>query len=180
MGQVIVYLPLHAFDLLMNGVGNLGLASGTRAFGLARQDGQRRLEAVCQVARLGDRTPHRPLAMLEQRVQIVDERLDLARVFADDPPILTLMQPGQTRSQPVYRGQPAAHLPHADDHAEKSGEQRQRCLQEGVQAGIEAAALMELHHLAEHGARYEDHSDRPEDRARENATPERRRHGAIR
>ena len=48
--------------------------------------------------------------MVEQRVEIVDERLHLGRVVAVDAPIAALVQPGETRPKVVDRRQAAAHL----------------------------------------------------------------------
>ena len=60
VGEVIVDLPPHAIDLLLNRGGDLGLARSPRALGFMRQDGERRLQAVGEVAGLGDRAAARP------------------------------------------------------------------------------------------------------------------------
>src|SRR6185369_8515677 len=77
-------LPLHAIDLFPHRVAELAVAGGPGAIGLLRDDGERRLEAVCEVAGLRDRARDGALAMVEQRVEIVDQRLHLLGVFADD------------------------------------------------------------------------------------------------
>ena len=96
MGEVIIDLPSHAIDLLLNGGGNLGLARCPRPLRLVRNDGERRLQAVRQVARLRDRTADGLLSLVEQRVEIVDERLHFCRVLAVDAPIAPLVQSGKT------------------------------------------------------------------------------------
>ncbi len=63
-----------------------------------------------EVAGLGDRALHGAFPMLEQGVEVVDERLDLGWVFAVDAPVLSLVQPGQTRPEVVDWRQPAADL----------------------------------------------------------------------
>ena len=52
-----------------------------------REHRERRLQRVRQVAGLRDRAPHGLIAMLEQRVEIVDERLHLAGIPPLDAPI---------------------------------------------------------------------------------------------
>ncbi len=94
--EVIVHLPAHPIDLLRYGCSHLGLTGCPRAFRLVREDGERRLQTVREIARLGDRALDRFLSMLEQRVEIVDERLHLGRVRAFDSPISPFVKPGKT------------------------------------------------------------------------------------
>ena len=111
--EVIVDLPAHAIDLLRDGGGHLELAGSPRALRLVRKDGERRLQPVRQVAGLRDRAPHRLLPLVEQRVEIVDERLHLRRVVAVDAPVAALVQSGKTRSKVVDRRHAAPHLQQA-------------------------------------------------------------------
>ena len=53
MGEVIVHLALHAMHLLPDGAGEVGLARAIGEVGFLEQYGQRRLEAMSQVARFG-------------------------------------------------------------------------------------------------------------------------------
>ena len=85
VGEVIVDLPAHSLDLLADRRGELALAGGAGAFGLARQQRQRRLETVREVAGLRNRALHRLLALFDQRVQVVDERLHLGGIVALRP-----------------------------------------------------------------------------------------------
>ena len=78
-----------------------------------RKDGERRLQAVRQVARLCDRTADGLLPLVEQRVEIVDERLHFGRIFALDAPIAALVQSGKARAKVVDRRHAAAHLQRA-------------------------------------------------------------------
>ena len=79
------------------------------ALRFVRQDRERRLEAVREVAGLGDRAPHRPFAMVEQRVEVVDERLDFARIAPLDSPIAPVAHRRELVAQLVERRQAAAH-----------------------------------------------------------------------
>ena len=71
------------------------------ALGLLRQHRERRLQPVREVARLRQRAGHRPLAMLEQGVEIVDERLHLGRIDAVDPPLAAVVHFTQARRAAV-------------------------------------------------------------------------------
>ncbi len=56
----------------------VGVPRGPGALRLLGQHGQRRLEAMREVAGLGQRLPHPLVLVVEQRVEVVDERLHLA------------------------------------------------------------------------------------------------------
>ena len=62
---------------------------------------------------------------VEQGVEVVDERLDFARVFAVDAPVAAPRAAPARRDRRLSTGaEPAAHLQHARDHAEHGGQQR--------------------------------------------------------
>ena len=63
------------------------MPSRGRAVRFVREHGQRRLQSVGQIAGLRDRATDRDLAVLEQRVQVVDERLDFGRVRPVELPL---------------------------------------------------------------------------------------------
>ena len=88
MREVIVDLPSHALDLLADACGELGLARARRPLGLLREHRQRRLQAVREVAGLGDRTADDLLAVVEQAVEVVDERLHFTGIGAFDAMLL--------------------------------------------------------------------------------------------
>jgi hypothetical protein len=52
MCEVVVNLPPHALDLLAHGRGQIMVPGGFGPFGFLREHGQRRLQAVGQVAGL--------------------------------------------------------------------------------------------------------------------------------
>ena len=83
--EVRVDLPAHPLDLLANRRRQFVLPGGLRPVDLLREDGERRLQAVRQVAGLGQRARDAALALVEQRVEVLDERRDLARIVALEP-----------------------------------------------------------------------------------------------
>ncbi len=117
--QVRFDLTPHPFHLLGHGVCPLLLSRGGSPVGFVGQHGKRRLEAVREVARPRDGSPHRLFAVLEQHVEIVDERLHFSGVDAVDAAFTTGMHGGQPRSQPVDGRQPAPHLDEPDDQADE-------------------------------------------------------------
>ena len=58
------------------------------------------------------------LPLVEQRVEIVDERLHFCRVLAFDAPITALVQSGKTGPKVVDGRKAAAHLHETGDHGE--------------------------------------------------------------
>ena len=82
LGKVVFGLAAHAVDLLLDRRRQVLMSCGRHAPGFVREDGERRLEAVREVAGLRDRPRDGGFAVLEQEIQIVDQRLNLARVNA--------------------------------------------------------------------------------------------------
>jgi hypothetical protein len=80
VGQVVVDLSPHAFDLLGHGGGEIVMPLGIRHFRLARENRQRRFQAVREIAGLGDRPAYGSIAVFEEAIEVVDERLDLRRI----------------------------------------------------------------------------------------------------
>ena len=76
--QVVVDLPAHPVHLLAQQL-RPAAAAPPRPLGLVGDHRQRRLQAVGQVAGPRQRPAHRLFAVVEQRVEVVDERLHLAR-----------------------------------------------------------------------------------------------------
>ena len=112
-------LPPHPFHLLGHGVCPLLLSRGSGPVGFMSQHGKWRLEAVREVARTRDGSADCLFAVLEQHVEIVDERLHFSGVDAVDSALTTGMHGGQPRSQPVDGRQPAPHLDEPDDQADE-------------------------------------------------------------
>ena len=99
--EVIVDLPPHALDLLRRARRASSCVAGRRgALGLLRQHGERRLQAVREIAGLGDRAAARARSRcVEQRIQIVDERLHLGRIAAVDAARRARRARGEPRAQ---------------------------------------------------------------------------------
>jgi hypothetical protein len=75
-----------------------------------RQDRQRGLEAVRQIARLGERAAYPLLAVVEQSIEVAHERLDLRRVFAFHARRAPAAHLRQARAQATQWRQAALHL----------------------------------------------------------------------
>ena len=63
------------------------MAGGGRAFRFICENRKRRFQTVGEIAGFGNRSLHGVLALIEQGVQIVDERLYFPRISADDAPV---------------------------------------------------------------------------------------------
>ncbi len=82
MCQVVIDLTFHQRYLLCEDRGQIRIAAALEAIRLVRQDRERRLEPVRKITRLADRAPYHRVAVREQGVQIVHERLHLAGIVA--------------------------------------------------------------------------------------------------
>ena len=124
--EVIVDLPAHPSDLLRDRRRELVLTGGLRAFGLLREDRQRRLQSVREIAGLGRGLLDPQLPVGEQRVEVVDERLNLRGVDAFEPALRTLAHVEQPRAQLLQRQQAAPELVQAgrDQDQRHGGEHR--------------------------------------------------------
>ena len=77
--QVVVDLPPHPLDLLADRRGQLACPAASARSASCAEHRQRRLQAVREIAGLGERARTAASRCVEQRVQIVDERLHLGR-----------------------------------------------------------------------------------------------------
>ena len=114
--EVIVDLPAHPLDLLADRRGELVMPLGVGTIGFLRQHRERRLETVSEVAGLGQRAPDGLLAVLEQRVEIVDERLHFGRIIAVDAAIATVAEAREALAQMIHRRQAVAYLREPNRH----------------------------------------------------------------
>ena len=185
MREVVIDLPAHPIDLLANRGSELALAGSGRAFGVHRQQRQRCLETVCKVAGRRDRALHGPLALIDQRVQIVDEWLHLRHIAAFQPCLAATVHVGQPRPELRDARQPAAHLPRTAGHRDA----RDHKDEEGVRGPDEmdrATASKDrevgevLEHVRDDGEREQDESDRPQSGAEQDPCPQREHHAPIR
>jgi hypothetical protein len=127
--QVVVDLATHALDLGVNRRRKLGLSGcrGERRF--PRQDGERRLEAVREIARLRDRAADRAFPVIEVGVQLVHHRLDLDGIGAGDPRLAAVDPASAARSRPNVEsaadlGQPEERQPTAPMKSTCCGDQQ--------------------------------------------------------
>ena len=95
MRQVIVDLPAHALDLLAQHVGT-GRVGGA-ALGLAGNHRQRRLQPVGEVAGAAVGAAHGVGPVIEQGVQVVDERLHFSGKSAADAGVVAGVDPREPR-----------------------------------------------------------------------------------
>jgi hypothetical protein len=116
VGQVVLDAALHAANLVAQAVGDVAETRALDLGGILRQHRQRRLEDMRQIAgrRLGP--PYRLFAMLEQRVQVADERLHLGGIIAVDSRRTTITHRRQPRPEAVDRRDAAPHLRQAAEH----------------------------------------------------------------
>ena len=70
---------------------------GGGAFGLLRQHRQRGFETVCEIARLRERSAYRLVAVIEERVEIIHQRLHFGRIPSIDPAAAAVANAGQSR-----------------------------------------------------------------------------------
>jgi hypothetical protein len=75
------------------------VSANPRALGFVRQNGERRFQPVRQVSGFRNRATHGVLPLIEQRVEIVDERLHFARVGTFDAAIAPFVQSCEPRSK---------------------------------------------------------------------------------
>ena len=114
--EVVLDLTAHSLDLLRDPGRHVGLAARGGALGLVREDGQRRLQAVREIARLGVRATDGAFLVREQRVQVGDERLHFSR----EAPFDALRLAGADGRQPpahfLERHESAPHDREAREH----------------------------------------------------------------
>ena len=173
--EVIVDLPPHAIDLLLNGGSNLRLAGSPRPLRFVRNDGKRRLQAVRQVARLCHRAADGLLPLVEQRVEIVDERLHFCRVIALDAPLAALVQFDKARAKVADRRHAGANLQEPSGHAEHAQQQDKRLPEYVVHGGGYGHRGMEFHGRDQEGAHHDYEADGPEHGTEEEAASQRKR-----
>ena len=171
--EVVVHLAAHPLDLLVDGRGEIGLAGrpGVRRF--LAQHRERRLQAVREVAGLRHRARQRAFAVIEQRVELVDQRLHLGGIGAFDPPLACRRgrRPGQSAagracdSPPRTCDRPPIRQPIAK-------------ISSIVLCAISSiCGHAEVEH-ARHDVRDSDQSKRPEDGSQQHARAQRARHQA--
>jgi hypothetical protein len=123
MREVIVDLPPHPLHLLPHRLRQLRVAERRGPLRFLCEHRERRLQAVRQVARLRDRAADGAFLVLEQRVQIVDERLHFARVVVAQLPGGARAHVRQALPHLVEGPKRTPHQPQPGDHA-RDGDRR--------------------------------------------------------
>ena len=132
MSEVIVDLAAHSIDLLRHRRSEIKLTGSFGAFCFICKDRKRRLQPVGQISGFRHSSSHCVLTLIEQRIQIIDERLDLCGVGTVNAPIATRVQARQARPQAVDWRHAAAHLQEPCGQAEDTERQHERLLKRTV------------------------------------------------
>ena len=178
---MVINLSLHARDLLVDGFGDVNLTGRARPGGFLRQEGQRCLQAMSEVTGFGNCAPDRLLTVVEQRIEIVDERLNLRRVLTFHPACSSRADAGQACVEVVHGRQASPGMQQRTHEAESGGQHDERRLQKAVQVRHQLRARIKLEHMAEHHAEQEDEADRPKNAGEEHtATQGSHSHDPIR
>ena len=113
-------------------------------FGFLCEQCQRRLQAVRKIAGLGHCPLHGLVLVIEEGVQVIDERLHFCRVGAVDPPLRTGVDCGQPGPELRNRGQAPAHVPQACRKARNR--ENRACAEMGERAVDDDRCLAMAHH----------------------------------
>ncbi len=173
--QVIVDLPLHPLDHLTERRREIVMARGAGLLCLLRQHREGRLQSVREISRRGEGPGDRALTILEQRVQIVHERLHFARIVAFDSLAASLAHRRQAGAKAPQRRHRSVHEEQAP-HDEGSGEDSHH----GV---IRRTGHRELRmipgDLEQQGSDRDKHRGHPDERSDEEARAERALHDSV-
>jgi hypothetical protein len=111
MRQVIIHPAPHPLDLNVDGFGNFALAHSASAVGLLREDRKGCFQTVSKIAGFSLGFANRALTVLQQSIQIIDQRLDFRRIRSVDLPAPALPDRGQAIPELVERVQALPYLP---------------------------------------------------------------------
>ena len=129
--EVIFDLPLHSLHLGLDDFGEFRLAAAAGPLGFVRDHRQRRLESMREIAGSGDGAANHAVVMVEQGIQIVDERLHFRREFAGDSRLAPVVDARQPRAQPVQPAQAPAELHHTASQAKHGDDRKERYVSPG-------------------------------------------------
>ena len=146
------------------------------AIGIPREQGQRRLQAMRHVCGALGGASHARVACLQQRVQIVHERLDLRRVRACQSRMRAAVHVSQPHAQEIDGADPAPegertrrHAAHPDGRTHRQGH--------GDEPVEDRVVRLRVAGQEEHGCDGDDehHAERPQHRSGEEPRAERAR-----
>jgi hypothetical protein len=121
---MIVYLARHALYLLVDVLRQVGMARGGDEIGLVGKHSERSLKAVRKVSGRRESASERLFAIFQQRIQIVDQRLNLSRVDSLDPARSAYAHGHQALAQSAERREPLARPEERSTHENQSREDR--------------------------------------------------------
>jgi hypothetical protein len=166
--QVVVHLPAHPFHLLVDSVGQIVVSSGVGPLGFLCEHCQRGLQSVREIARFRDGPAHGSFAMVEQRVEVCDERLHFSGVSSVDATFVAAADTGELRSQLVKRGESPLHLPEPGQHAEQRHRGRGEAMFEHAVQDARGSRVLN-HQNCGHYPRHDEQTCGPEHGAHEHA-----------
>lgn len=130
-----------------------------------------------QVAGLRDRPPDRLIAVLEQRVEIVDERLHFGGIPSVQASLAAVADSGQPPAQPLERRQTAAHVQHAAENAdEDEGAEHDAAVKQRGRVQHDRVARLPQHDRGRQQDRAAEEPHRPENRTEQDARAQRAAH----
>jgi hypothetical protein len=171
--QVVLDLPPHALDLLPDLGGELGMPGGCGTLRFLRQYGERRLQPVGEVRRFADGPLNLLIPVVEQRVQIVDERLHFGGISPFHTTVDPRVDAGQPGAQVRDRREPAAHLHETGGRTEHCQQRQHEAVR--IRDAVEEPRISRVvqHDGCGDDERRGEEAGRPEHRAEQEAGPER-------
>jgi hypothetical protein len=168
VGEVVIDLAPHPLHLPRDLGRQLGVPGRAGTFAFLVEHGQRRLEPVRQVTGLAERALHARFTIAQQRIQVVDERLDLRRILAFQAAVTSFSHVLQACAERFERREAATHL-HETGNQRDHGEQGDG--DQGAEDAMEHARRLgvQQHDMREHEAGQAEEPGGPQDRAQQDA-----------
>jgi len=170
---MVVDMTPHARDLLYDGVSDRRLTRVARAARFVSEDREWRFQAVRQIASLGNGASDRGLAMLEQGVEIVDERLHFDGVTLVHAPLPSRLQLAKLRPETIHRRQSTPRMEETKQEAAERDDDVERRLQDGMRVLRELRLWMVPDGEDEHETDEKQQSTRPQRGGEQQSSPQR-------
>ena len=126
--QMGVHLTTHAIHLRHDARRELRVSVARGALAIQREDGQRRLEAVRQIAGRQVRAGDHRVTLIEETIHVRRQRRDLGGIAPGQPSLRPLMDVGEMAANLVDRSPAALHLRCANHHAGQAHDREQVCV----------------------------------------------------
>jgi hypothetical protein len=117
---MIVDLASHAINLLIDLCGKLLVSCRSHLLGLVRQYRQRCLQTMCEIAGLGDGTRNAPLTILEERIQVVDQRLHFRWIATGNARVRAFMNGHEPIAEFINRRYASPERQKSQEHKDRS------------------------------------------------------------